>query len=64
MDNVITFPISGTADTHTIHSVADALRTCVRHSADSGVIDSDGKRALLHVLDTVEELWHSMLAEE
>lgn len=62
-DNVIPFPRKG-VDEHTIQSVADALRTCVIHSAGCGVIDTAGMHSLLTVLDTIEELWHNMIRED
>lgn len=62
-DNVIPFPRKG-VDEHTIQSVADALRTCVTHSAGCGVIDAQGETALLRVLDTIEELWHNMIESD
>ena len=55
MSNVIQFPRKSD-----MHSVADALRACVMHSKESGVIDANGETALLQVLDTIEELWHHM----
>lgn len=62
MDNVIQFP-NKQGDAHTIQSVADALRTCVSHSADCGVIDAHGETTLLSVLDTIEALWRDMISE-
>ena len=61
-DNVIPFPRKG-VDEATIQSVADALRTCVIHSHDTGVIDTAGMHSLLTVLDTIEALWHNMIEE-